>query len=413
MRFGIKTILSTVAITLAALACLAADPTPTPTPTPRPAGQFRSFDCKFYTIVSDLDDDAIREATIRMDKMAEVYTLRTRGFAGAVRGKMAFKLFSNIDDYHKAGGMSGTAGVFDGKELKAAASAGDVWHTVQHEGFHQFARLVITPRLPAWLNEGLAEYFGEAVWTGEGMVPGVIPPARLKRIKDLIAQDKLLAFDKMVTMSREEWNKEMSHRNYDQGWAMTHFLAHADNGKYQEALVGYINDIAKGADIGGAFVGRFGKDTAGFQKRFCDWWKQLDDNPTSETYARATVETMTAYLARATVLKQNFATAEEFFQAAGEGKLHMDPKKGAAIWLPDSLLERALADAKKIEGWSLVTAEKKPPKLVLTLQDGTVFTGSFLVSGQSIFKFQVDETKPKPTPSSKPGPATDPASMPA
>ena len=33
--------------------------------------------------------------------------------------------------------------------------------------------------MPTWLNEGLAEYFGEGIFTGDGFVTGVISPERL------------------------------------------------------------------------------------------------------------------------------------------------------------------------------------------------------------------------------------------
>ena len=61
------------------------------------------------------------------------------------------------------------------------------WHTVQHEGFHQFAHVVIRGDLPIWVNEGLAEYFGEAVFTGDGFVSGVIPPTAMTGIRRLPA----------------------------------------------------------------------------------------------------------------------------------------------------------------------------------------------------------------------------------
>ena len=50
------------------------------------------------------------------------------------------------------------------------------WHTVQHEGFHQFAHAVIGGDIPTWLNEGLAEYFGEALFTGGRVRPRRGPP---------------------------------------------------------------------------------------------------------------------------------------------------------------------------------------------------------------------------------------------
>ena len=45
----------------------------------------------------------------------------------------------------------------------------------------KFAHATIGHKLPPWLDEGLAEYFGEAIFTGDGYVDGAIPPWRAKR----------------------------------------------------------------------------------------------------------------------------------------------------------------------------------------------------------------------------------------
>ena len=86
--------------------------------------------------------------------------------------------------------MPGSAGVYmrsDG-EPRLMGVAGELenaftWHLIQHEGFHQFAAAVIGGDRPVWVNEGLAEYFGEAIFTGDGFIAGIIPQWRLKRIR--------------------------------------------------------------------------------------------------------------------------------------------------------------------------------------------------------------------------------------
>ena len=140
-----------------------------------------AIETQFYTIHTDLADLPAREASIRITKMADEYERRTRGFGGRIDQKLPFYLYQNPDDYYAAGGPKGTSGIFDGSRLMAVAGeklTGLTWQTIQHEGFHQFARTLIQDDLPPWLNEGLAEYFGEAIFTGDGYVVGVIPPWR-------------------------------------------------------------------------------------------------------------------------------------------------------------------------------------------------------------------------------------------
>jgi hypothetical protein len=49
---------------------------------------------------------------------------------------------------------------------------------------------VIGGELPIWVNEGMAEYFGEGIFTGDGFITGVIPPKRLRMIKETSSSKK-------------------------------------------------------------------------------------------------------------------------------------------------------------------------------------------------------------------------------
>ena len=99
------------------------------------------FPTKYYIIHSDLPLDDVKEAVLRMTRMAEEYHARTQGFSGDIRERMPFFLFKNADEYYKAGGLPGSAGVFNPNDKSLMAIAGEdtqgqVWHIVQHEGFH-------------------------------------------------------------------------------------------------------------------------------------------------------------------------------------------------------------------------------------------------------------------------------------
>lgn len=400
-RHGAVGVLLVLAMTAVALA--APDKTDKPD---KPV--FKKYDAKFYTIYTDLDEAMVCETVKRAIAMVEEYAVRCRGFAGSNIGKMPLRMFSSTDDYRAAKGMG--AGQYNGKELMVNASKdiGDqVWHVMQHEGFHQFASKMISPRLPIWVNEGMAEYFGEGIWTGDGMVCGLLPPARVKLVQDAITNKKLMDFDKMVAFSHAEWNANLRYENYTQAWSMIHFLAHADGGKYQPALVGFLKDVDGGTQPKVSWARRFGNDQGAFEKKYCDWWMNLQPDSTQDLYTQVTVQTLTSYLARATSLKQKYEDADSFFAACKDGKLEMDPKKNGAIWLPKTLLDRELAKAEKLKTWSLVYQTKTaPPKLRLTLEDGTTFTGSFENKSDDITT-RVDIVKPKASSASKP--ASDPA----
>src|SRR5439155_6138812 len=190
--------------------------------------QLQVYEGRYYVIHTDLTGDELREAELRMTKMAEEYRNRTRDFSGTIGHKFPFFLYREPDDYYAAGGMKGSAGYFDPNNDTLMAIAGEktgssTWYVIQHEGFHQFARAVIGGELPVWVNEGLAEYFGEAIFTGDSFVTGIIPPQRLARGKKEIQGGQFRSIKEMMLLAHADWNADLSMANYDQAWSMVHF----------------------------------------------------------------------------------------------------------------------------------------------------------------------------------------------
>jgi hypothetical protein len=256
------------------------------------------------------------------------------------------------------------------------------WHSVQHEGFHQFAHAVIGGQLPTWLDEGLAEYFGESIFTGDGFVTGVVPPWRLARLKREIGDGSLKSFDGIMALSADQWRSEMSRGNYDQAWSMVHYLVHADGGKYRQPFGACIRDTSTGKPFAKSWSDRIGANDA-FQQRWSDYWKCQPESPTSILYAKAACATLTSFLGRAMAKHQTFADYPAFQAAAENGDL----KTADNDWLPPSLLREMSRLARNYDGWSLAG---KPPVLVLALPDGTRLTGSFVLSNLKVEKVTVD-----------------------
>ena len=396
---------------------------------PAAGKRLKAYPTRYYVIHTDLGPDVAREAAARMTAMAEEYHRRTRDFAGAIRRRLPFYLFGRAKDYHDAGGPAGTAGIYDpgSQRLMALADGGadeNLWHTVRHEGFHQFAHRVIGGRLPTWIDEGLAEYFGHGVWTGDGFVTGVIPPYRLKRLQGHIRGGRLRPFLEMITLTHREWGdalhpageKSQAPRggapapgpdrengasqqrptrarvHYDQAWSMVHFLVHADDGRYRQALSALIRDVSRGADAKLSFRRRLGRNVKAFEKRCADWWLARKPDDTADLYIQAVVATMTSYLARGVAQGQTFPSAEAFFREARSGTL----KAHKTQWLPPSLLNEALLHARAWRtGWSLDHAGKAP-RVVLSWPTGKVFTGTFSHARGTCSGVKVTVTTKKP-----------------
>lgn len=401
-------------------------------PTP---GRLKAYTSRYYVIYTDLGIDVAAEASARMTAMAEEYYLRTKDFGGVIRSRLPFYLYSRSEDYLAAGGVPGSAGQFSGgRQGVLMALAGSqpslsLWHIVQHEGFHQFAHMVIGGQLPVWVNEGLAEYFGLGIWTGDGFVTGTIPQGRLEAVREYIKEDKITPLANFLVMSSDEWLGAFSRKqtekdkskdgpkgqegesdsdrvqiNYDQAWSMVHFLVHAENGKYRRSFSGFIADISAGMEWQASFKTRFGTNVKAFEQKYRQWWLALPDNPTRDVYIKASAATLTSFLARAASQGQRFTDAEQFFREAKAGNLKCNP----AQKLPASLLDRALVSIRGWDrGWSINNATRVP-KLVLAWPDGTTFVGAFTIGGGQCANVKLTVTPPPPAvkgPATKPGAA--------
>jgi hypothetical protein len=350
----------------------------------------------YYDIHTDLEPNLVREAYARMTAMAEEYHERTKGFAGKITAKLPFYLFSDKEDYLREGGPKGSAGVFTGGKLMAMATPdmrGYVWKVVQHEGFHQFAHKVMTENLPVWLDEGLAEYFAEGIWTGDGMVTGIINPGRLERVQQLIKDGNLLTFAAMMDMSRTVWNDAMASRNYDQAWSMVHFLVNGDGGKYCQAFSDFINDLTRGAAAKQAFTNRFGRDDKAFRARYEQWWAAQPPDGSLDLFAQAQTAILTSFLARAQYQKMKFDTADEFLNAVRDGNVQVDGEKHPRLWLPAALGATAARVASRL---GTMTLEYAPvPRLTMKRPEGLIIRGTFTLSGDQRPVVKVTVEKPK------------------
>jgi len=338
---------------------------------------------RYYVVHTDLEGDSLREVVQRITLMAEEYHERTKDFSGSIRTRLPFYLFSDVRDYYAAGGLPGSAGVYTGDRLMAVVGPETgrwSWHVIQHEGFHQFADAVIGGRLPPWVNEGLAEYFGVAVFTGDGFTTGVIPPERLGVVRTMIEKEKYAPFIRVMQADQEIWNTHLvmaqarGALNYLQSWSMVQFLAHAEDGKYRPAFGAFLRAVGQGKPWEQAWSKSFGGDVTSFEGRWRSYWRGLPDNPSAALYAEATVRTLTGFVARAVSQRQAFASADEFFAAAAAGDLRSD----AGDWLPPALLTEALERAAQTGAWTLKRSGGRT-ELICELANGVRIRGTFVL----------------------------------
>src|SRR5688572_9440095 len=176
----------------------------------------RPIDTRYYRIHTDLDPELARDLAQRLDVMYEAYSQRLRLFNAKDKPIPRFEVyvFRRQEDYLKLTGerRRNTGGVFmSGRNLLESflGSQGrdGLRRRLQHEAFHQFAHTVISPDLPVWINEGLAQVFEEAVWNGSTFALEQIPPRRLRQLKADMDDRRLLRFEALMAMTHDEWAK--------------------------------------------------------------------------------------------------------------------------------------------------------------------------------------------------------------
>lgn len=353
---------------------------------------FRAHTTPDYTIHTDLDKDAIREATLRMTKMAAEYRSRTAGFTKKATTRLPFYLFKNPKDYYAAGGPPRSGGVYRGNALMAVVGSDPTrssWPIVQHEGWHQFVHRAIGGDIPVWVNEGMAEYFGDAIFTGDGYVVGYVPTGRLKRVKALIEQKHYKPFAEMMTIRSTSWLHQMSRANYDQAWSMVYFLAYADNNKYRSRLDRFLKDVSlKGGSWQRSWKDSFGTDVAAFEGAWQKYWIAQPLDSGKLLFNEAVFSTFTSFLARAVSQGQLFDDADAFFAAADRGGLKMNSKD----WLPDSLLKWALRWRERIGECSFERQRSNVKALVCVMENGDRWHGSWKTSRGRVGKVNIVRT---------------------
>jgi hypothetical protein len=138
-----------------------------------------------------------------------------------------------------------------------ARNALNPYHWMLHEATHQLNREVAGLQRRAWIEEGLATYFGASRLEDGELRAGIIDPAaypiwwlpKLPLSGDLqpdVREERFIALRALITGSGGPPIDRHVNEYYVGYWSLTYFLFHYDGGKYAD---GYRKLIAKGGGI--------------------------------------------------------------------------------------------------------------------------------------------------------------------
>ena len=258
------------------------------------------FESRAYDIYTNLTAPEAREFGRHMDLIYREYSRRFSVLQGKERGKQNLYLLRTRQDYVDAmrefgidasatGGMFfwGSAGTGLATWVEGL-SQDQVFATLQHEGFHQFAHSKLGRDLPLWVNEGLAEYFGSAIVVDNNVRLGIVDADRVEKLRTAIRQDQAVPFDELLNTTSEQWFANMNGGSsrgslqYDQSWSIVHFLIHGDRGRYQDAFANYLVLISRGRDHEQAFFESFRSNNTG---PFAQRWLNFIENVEADDYS--------------------------------------------------------------------------------------------------------------------------------
>ena len=138
----------------------------------------------------------------------------------------------------------------------------DTLSITAHEGWHQYSQQTFRQQLPVWLEEGIATYMEGHLSRPDG-IPKFRPWANLERyhtLRDAVREDRLIPLGDLLQRTPQSFlergrNKLLIY--YAQVWALTHFLAEGEQGRYRPALHELLLDTAQGRLSGRILSSKF------------------------------------------------------------------------------------------------------------------------------------------------------------
>ncbi len=244
-----------------------------------------------YSIETDVSPEFAHLVGAHMEEIFKEYSRRFGNY-GQMKLRFRVAVFDDEEEYWRVAPpqVKGSTGVFVAYDQLLAAhrhgrTTEEVLRTLYHEGFHQFMYSLVSQKCPIWLNEGLAEYFSEATWNGDGFTTGQVPTLRLHTVQSAIARGNYIPLAELFSMGSGRWLQNVStdsHRadlHYSQAWSVAQFVIHAEGGRYAGMLDRFLKELSEREDEAEAFRVSFGTDVQAFERAWAQYVMSLRPSP--------------------------------------------------------------------------------------------------------------------------------------
>jgi len=230
-----------------------------------------------FTVVSNGGEKQARQAAEQFEQIRAVFLLAFPGMRVdpgqaiiilAVKNENTLKTL--LPEFWERKGHMHPAGFFlPGHEkhyvaLRLDATGDRPYHTLYHEYVHLLVNLNYR-RLPVWLNEGFAEFYGNTTIEEKVVGLGRIDESHLQ----LLAQSRLLPLDVLLKVDHNSPHYNEANRAsifYAESWALVHYLLNDEQLIKTQPLQTFINLLGQDVDEAEAARRAFG-DLKQLQKR--------------------------------------------------------------------------------------------------------------------------------------------------
>lgn len=276
-----------------------AAPTPDPAVAPQTAGWWERTDpgpgrslpkSRYYTIRSDLPFETTKACADLLDTMYVEMMRLMQGLRPRGRQHLDVCMFAREEDYRQTlrtrfgVNATGSAGMFfispKGSRLAFFVEGQPrrhLEHVIRHEAFHQLAHVYFDGDLPPWVDEGLADYFGESLVVDGTIIEGQPTAQTVARLRRLLENDGVIPFATLLSQTLKEWNAQVARgdasTNYLQSASMVHFLIWGEGGRLNGRFSAYLRHLNEGRDAVSAFRMAFGGTDASAMTDFERRWR--------------------------------------------------------------------------------------------------------------------------------------------
>jgi hypothetical protein len=207
------------AAALGALLCCACGHQP---PWVDPSSTWYTVSSEGFSVHSDGDPGSLAAVVAHGVRLRDA--VAATFFAGDALPEVEAIMFDSVDDYEGVAGQTGphvVRGVGRTGAVLVARARDDqrsLDEVLAHELAHRFASKRY-PRLPVWLDEGLALYLSTIELRGASLVVGAPPPRQLEDLRGLSA----VAIEPLLE-ANEGLHFPYGLEHYDAAWALVHYL---------------------------------------------------------------------------------------------------------------------------------------------------------------------------------------------